>query len=167
MRPTSKPEESSTISNWHQNNRRSSSETAMLARASCRVHGVERQSLAARIGSVPRCERGHPRLRPTPSNRNRSNCVLFPHRSRKVFPAISIVTKQGRLGGGQMSYRVNPNGAAKDTLPKATIHRSLCIWVQYDWPGPFLTKAKGPCLGTHNGPPCRFLPEVRSVGEVR
>ena len=41
-----------------------------------------------------------------------------------------------------MSYRVNPNVVEKNAPSKATIHRSICIWVHYDWPGPFMTKAK-------------------------
>ena len=41
-----------------------------------------------------------------------------------------------------MSYRVSPISIGKGTAPKTTIHRSQCIWAQYDWPGPFMTKAK-------------------------
>ena len=52
-----------------------------------------------------------------------------------------------------MSYRVNPNVADKDTLPKAIIHRSLCIWVQHEWPGPFLTKAKAVAWAHTTGRP--------------
>lgn len=55
-----------------------------------------------------------------------------------------------------MSYRVSPNSVDKNAPPRATIHRSLCMWVQYEWPGPFLTKAKAIAWAQLTGHPVHY-----------
>lgn len=55
-----------------------------------------------------------------------------------------------------MSYRVSPVSNGKNSAPKTTVHRSQCMWVQHDWPGPFLTRAKAIAWAQMTGHPVDY-----------